>query len=328
MLHDIEEKKTLSRYQRVIQFFAIGILLSISVGLMMQPASAEPVQFNTSIAGDRNVGQYFTWTAQNVSGSYASTTYHYTVYDWKEIGTYYDWYSPKWGQWMRKAAEPGYRYIAVWVRGWSEGETYFGYGQDFFKAWIWGNLTMPADLVHMQDVEIGTGTIRIIGYKNEYQYSTVQKPIVYEADFLYADENPMVFDYQDRLAWNYYESTGRRLPAVIRQVENVMATSERGQLTRERFGWKDENELERMEPGWSTRYDGYLLYQIPENARPEYISIAGNFRNYGTAVWSLTEREIDQDSAERYQAAQGALMSLEIDMGVRMSDRPPGRTEA
>lgn len=318
----------LENISNIAKYLSIGILLSVFLGFYIQPVSAaEPIPFNESIAGDRNLEQYFTWTMENISGTLASTTYHYTVYDYKQIGDYYDWYSPKWGQWMRKNAEPGYQYLAVWVRGWSEGTAYFGWGQDFFRAWVWGNLTRPAELVHMQDLEILPGTIRIPANKTYYEYSIYQKPIVYEADSFTAG-SPMVIDYTDTETWSAYESTGRRLPAVIRQVENLKATRERGQLTRERFGWKDENELDRLEPGWSSRYDGYLLYQVPEGAQPEDISIAGNFRNWGTAVWFLTDREIDQDSAERYQAAQIVLMDLEKQMGIRLPDKPAGRTEA
>lgn len=247
------------------------ILLMVSFWILV-PAEASEVQFNTTIAGDRNMGQEYSWTVNNVSGL-ADVHYHYNVYDYRVIGKTYEYHSPAWGTWFNKSADPGKKYLAVWVRGWLEGTAWYGWDQDRFMVWAWDNWTIKPEPVHMQDVELRK------------------------------------------------HGSGRRLPAVIRELENRTATLERGLLTSERYGWKDENQMERMEPGRSNAFEGVILYQIPEAAQVEDLRVAGWFGYYGTVIWHLSNITIDQDSIEKKLKAEQAMLARERVMGMRLSDR-------
>jgi hypothetical protein len=292
------------------------LTLFLLIGLTALPAAAEQVRFNESVPGPRNLGQYFTWTMENVSGTYASSIYHYTVYDYKEIGDHYSYWSVNWGQWFNETPEHGKKFVAVWVRGWMEGTTYFGWGQDRFNLWVNGQ-TIPADPVKLQDIEIGSYT----GAGRKESVGTA-------ATSSGCAPTPAPVQNQNANTGSGWSRTGRWLPVVIQQVEYLKANNERGRLTTERFGWKDENEYTRMEPGWSAKYDGFLIYQVPVNSSPEGMSIAGNFRNYGTAIWHLTNTTITQESVEIYKKMETDLMNLQRETGLRLPDKEPGRSEA
>lgn len=268
----------------------IGIMISI---ILIFQASAAEIPFNESIAGDRNLGQYFTFTMDNVTGTYAHARYHYTVYDYRIIGDNFTYYSISWGQWFKKDAAKGKKYLAIWVRGWMEGTSYFGWASDRFSVFVNGQ-TIGPEPVLLQDIPLGR---RKTNYEklNEEVTGRVctcncQNCTCIETVLL--NESTRITRYTDPGSTRYQ-------PATIAEIQNRMARNERGQLTVETYGWKDENQLDRMNPGYSERFDGWILYQIPKSASPEDMSIAGNFRNFGTAIWHLTDRQIDQESIER-----------------------------
>jgi len=294
----------------------IFIMTILAAGLM-PVSSAEPVPFNTSIGGDRNLNQPFTFTMDNVSGTYASSVYQYTVYDYRIIDGHYNYYSVNWGDWFKFYADPGNKYLIVWVRGNMEGGTsYFGWGQDRFRAWI-GNQVSKAEPVLLQDIPIRNPRASR-GIITEQERTG---PVC--GNVQQQDTEPIEYNYAGNPL-----SSQRQLPVVILETENLKARNERGQLTTERYGWKDEHELDRHEPG--TTWDGFMLFQIPHDAKLEDIQIAGWFRNYGTAVWNLVDREIDQDSVERYHSSEVVLLELEREIGLRLPDKADedGRTEA
>lgn len=150
-----------------IPFFLVILLL---IGTLAQipvhaageiPGGIPAATFNATVPGERNLGQDFTWSIQNVSNR-ADVTYHFNVYAWRLIGLNYSYYSPAWGQWFTREAAPGSQYLAVWIRGWSEGTTCWGYGPDRFNVWTWGNRTIVPEPVHLEDVavKIGSGRFR------------------------------------------------------------------------------------------------------------------------------------------------------------------------
>ena len=295
-------------------------IMTIIASCLMPIASAEPVPFNASIGGDRNLNQPFTFTMENVSGTYASAVYQYAVYDYRIIDGHYNYFSVNWGDWYKFYADPGMKYLIVWVRGNMDGGTsYFGWGQDRFRAWV-GNEVFTPDKVLMQDIPIRNSRA---SQSEPVQQDTGDPLSCCCMQTPEPDTEPIEYNY----AGNPLRSQ-RRLPAVILETENLKARFGRGQLTTERYGWKDEFELDRHEPG--STWDGFLMFQIPFDAKPEDIQIAGWFRNYGTAVWNLVDREIDQDSAERYHASEVVLLELEREIGLRLPDRADeeGRTEA
>jgi hypothetical protein len=259
-------------------FCVIGFVAAILI-ITMVSATESTDTYNESIQGERNLGQYYTWTVHNASGR-VSATYHFTVYDYKEIGNHYDYWSENWAQWFVEVPEPGKKYIAVWIRGDLEGTTWMGWGPERFFVWI-GNQSTGPEKVKMQDVTIGG------------------------------------------------RGSDRRLPVIIQELENVTTgRSVRGRLTTERYAWKDENELTRMEPGPSNAYDGYLIFKVPENSTISEIRVAGWFGYWGTAYWNLEAKEVHQESLEWYQQMESTQMALERETGIRLPDKPVDRTAA
>lgn len=60
------------------------------------------------------------------------------------------------------------------------------------------------------------------------------------------------------------------------------------------YGWKDGIELDRIEPGKNSGFNGYLKFQIPNATAPEDIRIAGWFGYWGTATWNIIPQNITQ----------------------------------
>lgn len=261
-------------------FLLVAVLLIGSLAQMPVQAAGEapggiPVLFNESVPGERNMGQVFTWSIQNVSNQ-ADVMYHFTVYDYRLIGPNYSYYSPAWGQWFTRDAAPGFQYLVIWIRSWSEGTACWGYGPERFRVWAWGNLTIDPEPVQLQDL-----------------------PVRFKSD------------------------TSR--PVVIRELEN--RTMPDGViLTTERYGWKDGEELTRLEPGDSSAWEGVILYQIPQTVGPEDLRVAGWFGYYGTPVWYLTPHKIRQQSYETWWKEQRDELSRQIASGLRTSDRQAGRS--
>jgi hypothetical protein len=307
---DMKAKEIITQVRQAGYYYILTLMAISIIAILISPATAEPIPFNASIAGDRNLGQLFNWTMNNVSMN-ADSEYHYTVYDYRIIGDHYDYWSINWGQWFPEAAGPDKVWLAVWVRGWMDGTAYHGWGQDRFFAWV-GDKSYKAEPVKMNDIAI----------RNVKSYG--RDPVVVDITKCGETEQRIISTGSN----GNTETSGRYLPVVITQLENLKATNERGQLTIERFGWKDENEMDRMEPGYSNRYDGVILFQVPNGTRPEDIRIAGWFGYWGTAVWHLVNTEIDQESVERYRQLETILFDLERETGVRLPDKEIGRTEA
>jgi hypothetical protein len=122
---------------------AILLVLPVSA---YYPDSLYPIggKYNATVPGERNAGQWYEWQIINVSG-YADVKYHFTIYD-AEIKDSYEYRSDAWGQWWTETPNPGKKFLFVWVCGWSEGTTWWGWGQDRFFAWVKGTTLKPEDV--------------------------------------------------------------------------------------------------------------------------------------------------------------------------------------
>lgn len=83
-------------------------------------------------------------------------------------------------------------------------------------------------------------------------------------------------------------NSDRYRPVVIAEVQDLMSRDKK-LLSREWFGWKDEIELTRQDPGPSATWDGIILYQIPDAATGEDLRVVGTSW-YGYGVWHLTNK--------------------------------------
>lgn len=139
-------------------FFFVTILTAL---LLIVPASAYysdaiipagtgfmPV-YNASYPGERNAGQWYDFAINNVSG-YADVKYHFTVYD-AQIKDSYQYRSDAWGEWWRETAGPGKKFLFVWICGYSEGTSWYGWGPERFFLWINGE-TIPQEPIMVSDI--------------------------------------------------------------------------------------------------------------------------------------------------------------------------------
>lgn len=150
------EKYDLTEQEKRNWSIAAGVVCFIIVGLILigtQPVQAIE-QFNASQPGERNPGDLFQFTMQNVSGTYESVTHHWTVTTSllfeKEVP--YHYWSIKYGQWFNTSPENGKRWLFVWVGDYTEGGTTWPYDIDQFTIWIWGNTTIKAEPVQLEDL--------------------------------------------------------------------------------------------------------------------------------------------------------------------------------
>jgi hypothetical protein len=128
----------------------ITVMLSL---LMVEGAFAIPA----TQQGDRNLGDPFTFTINNVTSwnqslPSDSLTYTADVYDYKIIGPEYTWWSDEWGKWFVQEADPGMEYLAVWVRLMSNGTRWWGWSQDNFIVWGKGYTTIYPLAIPMDDL--------------------------------------------------------------------------------------------------------------------------------------------------------------------------------
>lgn len=218
------------------------ILIGAVLLILMVPVNA----FSPELLGDRNLGQEYKFTVNNVTTPDQSlkgsdVTYHWTVYDYRILGRAYSYYSNDWGRWFTQYSDHEKKYLALWVRVWMEGgSSWYGWGPDRFKLWI-GNTTISNETIHLNDL-----------------------PIEYKGD-------------------NYR-------PVVIAELQNLNSRSDKKLLSREWYGWKDEIELDRQEPGLSNAWDGFIIYQIPAAVTENDIRVfAPSWYGYG--IWHLTPHQ-------------------------------------
>jgi hypothetical protein len=213
--------------------------------LICIPAAASA--FDPALSGERQLGQSYSFTVRNVtaldqSKDGSDVTYDWSVYDYRFIDEGYTYWSVNWGQWFRQDADPGKKYLVVWVRSQMSGNTsWYGWGPDRFRVWVWGNTTIDPEPIPLQDLQIKYGS-------EKYR------------------------------------------PVVISELQELNGRLDKKLLTREWYGWKDEIELNRQEPGASAAWDGMILYQIPAEATEDDIRVLG-WSWYGYGVWYLTEHD-------------------------------------
>ena len=102
---------------------------------LILPAQAQEQPFNASIAGERNIGQWYNFTIENVSGL-KDASYHYVVYR-AYFKDYYTYRDENWGLWLTQAPDAGKKYLFVWVLGYldSSSTDWWGWDQDRFPVW-------------------------------------------------------------------------------------------------------------------------------------------------------------------------------------------------
>lgn len=133
----------------------VFVLLAVIIIVGILIIWAQPVlaldQANTTTELNRE--DLFTFTMNNVGGSQENVTHHFTVYSsrlMQENESYHYW-SVLEGQMLNQTPDKGKKWLFVWVEDYIEGATTWPYEINRFSAWVWGNTTIPAEPVQMED---------------------------------------------------------------------------------------------------------------------------------------------------------------------------------
>jgi hypothetical protein len=172
-----------------LPFFLICSLCLI--GVAMPCLAVEMPKFNTTLDGERNIGTPYEFTIPNVSGLkdavYTVNTVTYRILE------NYTYYSVSWGQRFMEFPAPGKKFLFVWVRIDETGTSWWGWGQDRFFVWLWGNQTVKPEPVIMIDTD---GE-----FKNGIHTSNVTPRMIYDIQNITGpDGYPVpddVFGYHD-----------------------------------------------------------------------------------------------------------------------------------
>ena len=222
----------------VVLLVVLVVPVSAATQIIESDPLVSPHAFNRSVPGERNGGQWYTFRINNVSG-YSDVTYHYTVYD-AHLKDSYEYRSDAWGQWWTATPSPGKKFVFVWLVGYSEGTSWYGWGADRFTLWHDGEMIKPEPVWFSDLGRVSRGT----------SFSTSVPP------------------------------------RTIRYIEN--RSSYKGfTYSQDAYGYYDGLEMNRMIPGTSNAWNGYLIYQVPATFTIEKMQIAGWFGYYGTAWWNL-----------------------------------------
>jgi hypothetical protein len=225
-------------------------LLLIALIAVLSIAQAGAVPFDATIDGPRNLRQPFTFTLRNLSGTRASVTYHFNVYDFRILNSTLHYWDRDWGAWEELNADPGRVYLAVWVEEWSEGFSYYAYKQKAFPL-LWKN----------------------------YQW-------------IYPE--PVLLETIPTVSRDHFA------PALIQETTHRI-TKGIGPLPFSSFGYLDGWDRVDLNPGKSNRYNGFILYEIPEKSVPGDLQVAGSFP-MKTPLWKLSPGEINQATPEEMEA--------------------------
>lgn len=85
------------------------------------------------------------------------------------------------------------------------------------------------------------------------------------------------------------------------------------------YGYQEGLEMNRMVPGKSNAWIGYLLYQVPAKANLSDIQVSGNFYNH-RAYWNLEKKDYVQQNEEWKQEVSSILIVDQVLHGLRTSD--------
>jgi hypothetical protein len=151
--------------------YFILVIAALTFGVCPANAGAgNEIPFNTSVPGERNLGDLYTFTVYNCSGL-ADASYQVNVNTWTILPNY-SYYSVSWGQWFKQEPAKDKKFLFVWVRIDELGTSWWGWGQDRFNAWLWDNWTLGAEPVQVIDM---TGV-----YKNGIHVTSIEPRVIYE----------------------------------------------------------------------------------------------------------------------------------------------------
>jgi hypothetical protein len=225
-------------------------------------------EYNATFPGERNAGQWYEFSINNVSGD-LDVKYHFTVYD-VEIKDSYEYRSDAWGQWWNETPTRGNKFLFIWIVGYSEGTSWDGWESERFYLWDNGKQINQEPII-MSDIgkvirgnswssKIPPRTIRFIENRRSY------------LDFPYSQD---VYGYQDGLVMN------------------------------------------RMEPGKSNAWNGYIIYQIPKTSELKDLRLLGWFGYHGYAIWNLKPYGYIQETPEYMEIKAAENRRTEIQKGIR-----------
>lgn len=147
------EKYNLTKQEQKNLLIVFGFCCLILAGLLILHPVDALSQFNTSQPGERNPGDLFEFTMENVSGQ-EDVTHHFTVYSSRllNINQSYLYWSVLNGQWLNQTPEKGKKWLFVWVEDYTDGATIWPYDTKYFLISLWGNTTINPEPIPMEDL--------------------------------------------------------------------------------------------------------------------------------------------------------------------------------
>jgi hypothetical protein len=259
-----------------ISIFLLFTLLILPVSAyytseIIPPSSGFLPEYNATFPGERNAGQWYEFSINNVSGD-RDVKYHFTVYD-AEIKDSYEYRSDAWGQWWEETPARGNKFLFIWICGYSEGTSWDGYEAERFYLWDNGKQINQEPIIQSDIGKVNRGT-----------------------------------------------TTDNRVPPrTIRFIENRSSYLE-FTYSQDAYGYQDGLVMNRMEPGISNAWNGYIIYQIPKTSELKDMQILGWFGYHGTAIWNLKPVAYIQNSPEALAIKERQKITKEIALGTRQKD--------
>ena len=238
--------------------------------MLVLPVQAQEQSFNASIAGERNIGQWYNFTISNVSG-YSRASYHYVVYN-AYFRDNYSYLDENWQDLEMQYPGPGQKYLFVWIAGYLDDSSTDWWGWDRYHFPMWYN-----------------------------NVAVVPEPVT------------MVSTQFTLHYWNHDH------PRLIGGMEN--ASYYPGfTWSGEPYGFYDGVELDRMYPGITNAYNGYVIYQVPKQATMDQIRIAMNTYT-DQAWWNIQNKTFEQvDNVAKANIQDRILIETQKERGLRLPD--------
>ena len=137
-----------------IHYFFLFVVVWVLL-LAVVPVHAQEQGFNSTIPGERNIGQWYNFTIENVSG-YKQASYHYTVYRAYFVNDY-QYHDENWGQWFDQFPTQGNKYLFVWIAGYLDDSStdWWGWDQDRFPIWYNNEAIQPEPVIMASSQYVG-----------------------------------------------------------------------------------------------------------------------------------------------------------------------------
>lgn len=205
----------------------------------------EPVDLQLYRVGKKDLGEYYTWHRDNVSGQ-KDMTVSVTVYAYRFFSRY-EWWSPQNGRYYWQFPAAGKKYLVV-----------------FAQIYMHGN--DPS-----QDPRYYVGDEPWDRWKIQYNQTLIDADETYVKSIRIAElEETFTLNDDDRVKpWGYFWHN-----------YGYSSNEDRRGVVAEPYTW--------LRMGRSNAIDGYIIFEVPDNALPEDLKVLSQWDTFGHPWWQLS----------------------------------------